>query len=287
MPLIFILVYLFSIGDQPIDGLSLAAPQSIYMNKKNELYVADTGNNRILLLDSQGRFVKSVGGYGWDNEQFDVPVDISSRYNLDVFVADRDNQRVMRFDSKLNFISILVSGPVWPEHLQFGYPRAVSLSRHGDLFILDGENVRVLKLNAFGEPEISFGDYRDGPGKLNDPGQVELSGDDRVYVSDRADGRIVVYDIFGNYLMDFGKGVLQEPHGLFVDRNENLWVADPGEQRILVFDKTGVLLYDWKHITAKRMFVHPMDITLADDRAYVADGDSIHVFEIRINQSKK
>ncbi|MDQ7052666.1 MAG: hypothetical protein Q9P14_07185 [candidate division KSB1 bacterium] len=64
------------------------------------------------------------------------------------------------------------------QRLQFGLPVAVTFSRFGELFVIDGENQRILRFNANGEPEQSFGDWDWGDGRLEEPVAICLNDRD-------------------------------------------------------------------------------------------------------------
>ena len=275
------LVFLFSFGSEKIENVSISSPQSLSIDPNGNVYVADTGNNRILKFTNDGQFVKLIGGFGWNKEQFDTPVDICAKFALNIFIVDYNNQRIERYDKDLNYIASFFSDNINSEDLQFGYPRGISISRHGDLIIIDSDNNRLLKINSFGEPEISFGDFAEGLGKLGDPVQLEISPDDKIYVSDKAEARIVVFDYFGNYLSEIGKGILKEPQGIFVDDKNHLWVADAGNKEILTFSIRGELLLHWKTINIEHgEFKNPVDVVSFKNKVYVLDDNFIYVFEM-------
>jgi len=119
---------------------------------------------------------------------------------IDLYVADYGNHRVQRFDRNLNYVSTLFTRDDPDPMKRFGYPSGVALSRLGELFILDGENVRVLKVNRANVVERTFGGIDAGRGRLRAPSDIVVGPGDRVYVVDR--GRVVVFDTFGNYVRE-------------------------------------------------------------------------------------
>ena len=152
-------IYLYTLVGDSTSAIQLKHAKALSVDLSGSIYVCDTGNHRILKFGNDGTLVKIVGGFGWDKEQFYNPYDIHASSALDIFVADYDNQRIERYDKDLNYISSLYSNENWDESFQFGYPKSVATSIHGELFIIDGENIRLLKFNSFGEPEMSFGNY--------------------------------------------------------------------------------------------------------------------------------
>ena len=131
------LLFLFSFGSYKIENIPISNPQSISVDPKGNIYLADTGNNRIIKYSQEGHFIKSIGGFGWDKEQFDTPMDICAKSVLDVFIADYNNHRIERYDKDLNYISSFYSDESQNENLQFGFPVGVSVSIHGELILID------------------------------------------------------------------------------------------------------------------------------------------------------
>ena len=278
-----VLTVSFEFGTEGDQEGQFNEPRGISVDPEGKIYVADTGNNRIQQFNKSGEFLKQIGGFGWEKEQFDQPVEICAKNGLDVLVADYNNERIERYDKYLNYISSYYADESLSDDLLFGFPRGVSISNHGELFLVDGENYRILKINSFGEPELSFGDFRWGDGQLERPCQIEVTDHDIVYVCDEATNRIAVYDYYGNYTGEIGREILKNPHGITCDAAGRVWCADTGNNRIMVFDSNGktVLTFGGKGDRLGAFYL-PADIAVSRNRVYVLDsGNSrVQVFEI-------
>lgn len=283
--LTFTLIYLFSIGDGEYDGNKFKNPEAISIDMKGYVYVADTDNNRIVKLKEDGTLLRVIGGFGWGKEQFDTPIDICTKSLLDIFIADFNNQRIERYDKDLNYISSLYPLDYWDSNLTFGFPSAITNSLHGDLIIIDSENNRLLRINSFGIPELSFGNFASGFGKVDEPAQIDINSKDIMYVTDRSAGKIISYDYFGNYLDEIGSTVLKRPNGIFIDNNDNIWVTDLSLKEIFIFSPAGDLLGRVNRVNNEQnSFANPKDLVISDHRAYILDENKIHVFSIHTNQ---
>ncbi len=274
--------FLFAFPDAPILGLSISQPQAIAIDPGGSLYIVDTGNNRIVKFNNKGEYVFTLGGFGWETEQFDRPLDITAKSGLEIFIADFNNERIERYDNKLNYISSFYSEETFLTNLQFGFPSSVDVSAQGELFICDNENNRILKLNTLGEPVVSFGDFNWGDGQLEHPAKIEISPGNLIYVSDQSANRVVVFDYFGNYVSKFGKDFLSKPQGMTWFQNK-LFVADSGNDRLAVFDQNHRLIYSWGDRGSKiGAFKNPVDVAGFDERIYVLDSDNnrVQVFEL-------
>ena len=95
--------YFATWGEKGTDLGQLQDPYSISVDPSGYLYVADTENHRIQKIDPQGTFLLEKGAFGWQNEEFDRPIAVSSRNGLDVYVADYNNRRIVRYDKDLNY----------------------------------------------------------------------------------------------------------------------------------------------------------------------------------------
>jgi len=207
----------------PLGSLPLAAQErtlpyvgnGLDVDIYGNIYVLNTEKNTISMIDGRGRLVRELGGAGWGNEQFDHPSGLWARNGLNVFVADYGNHRIQRFDRTLSYVSTFATRGEDDPRNRFGFPTDVSVSRLGDLFLCDSENVRVLKVNRFSDVERIFGGFGGGEGRLQDPSQLEVGPNDHVYVLD--EDRVLVFDTFGNYLSELGKDLFEAPRSLFAD----------------------------------------------------------------------
>lgn len=167
----------------------------ISINSSGRIYVIDDNANEIYLLDTLGNMIIKNGGFGWNEAEFDQPADVFAN-SLSVYVADENNHRIQRFDKDLNFISQLSTRESDNISEQFGYPLSCATSNQGELFILDSENIRIIKVDIFGNFIQNFGGYDYGKFALSNPVKLAISDKNDIYVLD--ENQIVVFDQFGN-----------------------------------------------------------------------------------------
>lgn len=103
---------------------------------------------------------------------------------------------------------------------------------------------------------------------------VDSQGD--VYVYQRIDPPVVVFDRDGRYARFFGKGQIADPHGIFITPDDRIWLVDRGGHQVLVYDRSGNLLFaigKRHHPNFQAPFNHPADVAVAaNGDFYVADG---------------
>lgn len=166
------------------------------INAAGYIYVCDSESNEIYKLSPKGKVVKSVGGYGWQAEAFDYPVDIFAS-TLNVYISDYNNHRIQMFDKDLNFLSEFKATNS-NDSYSFAYPKSCSISNQGDMFILDGDNQRILKYDINGNFMSEIGNTDAGEYALNEPNNLAISNFPKLFVTDK--NFIKVFDVFGNGL---------------------------------------------------------------------------------------
>jgi hypothetical protein len=268
----------------------LSQPLGLDIDPDGNLYIADTGRNRVLKCGQRGELLREAGGFGFDKQQFDRPVDVWAGNGLDVFVVDYNNQRLERYDKDLNYISSYSSDETLEESLQFGYPAAVGFSNQGELFLADHEFNRMLRIDAFGQPKSSFGDFNWGEGRLARPAKILITPRREIFISDSTADAIMEFDVYGNFVQRFGEGNLRDPSGMSEWAGTNrrgekggIVVADRGQHRLVFFTRDGeILLTRGSRGQGPEQFVSPADVAISGNRIFVLDtgNNRVQVFEI-------
>ena len=130
-------------------------PQSLYV-RDNDLYVCDTGNNRILQLRREEKdfsLVRIIDHItGADPETFNTPNDVSIDPEGNIYVADTNNYRVVKFDRDLNYIQSFTkpSDSTFDQNLSF-LPSKIVTDSTGRVFVLaTNVNKGLVKYEADG-----------------------------------------------------------------------------------------------------------------------------------------
>ena len=110
----------------------------------------------------------------------------------------------------------------------FTKPSDLLVAPDGSIFVADGHdaggNNRVVKLSPTGEFIRSWGETGEAEGQFRDPHALAMDSRGRLFVGDRGNSRIQIFDQEGNHLetwTQFGR-----PSGLFIDGNDVLYAAD-------------------------------------------------------------
>jgi DNA-binding beta-propeller fold protein YncE len=267
--------FLFSFGN-------LSGPRGIAVAPSRLVYVVDTGNNMVKVYSASGDSLNEIGGSGWGQLEFDQPYDIAVGAGLNFYIADYGNHRIQRFDKDLNYISTLYTRDSDDPSQRFGYPTSVAVSRLGDLFLLDSENQRVVKVNTFSTIERTFGGIGAGKGRLENPRKIRVTDQDLICILDGR--RILVFDYFGNYIRTIGEGVLKDPRGMTVE-NDTVYVADGRDVELL--DSDGKFLGILAPVAegergSPQVFE---DIAVHGDRLYLLTESDVKVFQWQRNNT--
>jgi WD40 repeat protein len=166
---------------------------SISVNKFGDIYLLESNNHEIYRISDSGKILNINGGFGWQEGNFDTPVDINFSSGLNVMVADYNNHRVVRFDRELNYIA---SFPGENDYIKIAYPISLAASDFGEIFVLEKENAEVVKFDIQRTNVSRFGGAEFGRYALSYPIQIRLSEKGILNVLESS-GRIVQFDRFG------------------------------------------------------------------------------------------
>ena len=217
----------------------MGAASSVYTDAAGNVWVAERcGENTcvgrdnyspIHVFERDGRWVKSFGKglFAWphgiyvdpDGNVWVTDAGADGRRGHQVIKFTPDGEELMR----LGEAGIAGDGP----H-QFDGPTDVVVAASGEIFVSDGHeptsNNRVLKFTADGEFIMSWGGTGSGPGEFRVPHMLALDSRGRVFVADRSNGRIQIFDQDGRYIDEwrqFGRAT-----GLYIASDDTLYVSD-------------------------------------------------------------
>jgi len=194
---------------------------SISASAGGQLFVLDEAKNELSQFSIKGELLKTIGGKGWGDLEFDSPTDVSTNFALDVYVADYNNRRIQRYDRGLNFVQSITADNIVPALSGSFYPHASALSAQGELFVVESDGRRVLKFDPSQRFEREFGAFNGGAGALTNPSDIAVTPEGKVFVLDAP--RVVEFDTYANYVSSIQLDSLPNPltlnlssHGLLV-----------------------------------------------------------------------
>ncbi|MEO6694365.1 MAG: NHL repeat-containing protein [Ignavibacteria bacterium] len=174
---------------------------SITTDAKENIYVLDADANEVVKFNSNLTYIKRNGKQGWEPGQFDSPTYIDGSSGLGIFISDGKNKWVQRFDLELNPIAALKTNLIdFPSELQFNNPVATLVLNAREIYVIDGDNNRIIVYKDGRNPTNIFGDYTSGKGQLSRPVKLLKDQKNFIYVLDKELKAIVRFDNLGNYV---------------------------------------------------------------------------------------
>ena len=219
---------------------------AIVTDSQDRVYLFNRGEHPLIVLDRDGNFLNSWGegqlpdAHGMfidGDENLYMPVKNSHvvlKYrpdgNLLMTLGEWDKPSDTGWSGNVSETAKRAAGP-------FNRPSDVALDAAGDLYISDGYgNSRVHKFSADGKLLFSWGEPgKTGPGEFHVPHGVWVHTDGRVFVADRENNRIQIFDADGKFL-DQWTG-LARPCDIYIDQDNVLYVPElDGFMSILSID---------------------------------------------------
>jgi DNA-binding beta-propeller fold protein YncE len=262
-----------------VDGWAkLAAGESfidisgIAIDSQDRVYIFNRSKHPMMVFDREGNLLAS-----WGEEHFthahgiyigpDDAIYCTDDKNHTVTKVDADGHVLMALGTKNNpsdtgyrdvpdlferISTITKGGP------PFNRPTGVALSASGEIYVTDGYgNARVHKFSPDGKLLLSWGEPGAGPGQFRLPHSVLVDKQNRVWVTDRENSRIQIFDSEGHFLTQWID--LIRPQGLVMDDDDTVYVAELCK-RISIFTIDGKLLARWgneRHDVRSPLFIAP------------------------------
>ena len=222
------------------------------VDSRDRVYVLTRSQHPVMVFDGDGTFIRP-----WGEGIFTRPHGVFIDKQDVIWCTDDVNHTVRKFDTDGNllmtlgfpgfysdtgydgrdFFSVKRSGP------PFNRPTKAIVAPTGELYITDGYgNARVHQFTTKGEHIRSWGEPGKGPGQFVLPHSVVVDGDGNVYVADRENFRIQVFDQYGKLLKIWPK--VERPNDMVLVDDKYLFVAE-GNNRISIRDLEGIVLACW------------------------------------------
>ena len=233
--------------------------------------------NCIVLVNRDGKATESWTQWDYLFEDGRGPHSVLiSPYDPDhnVWLVDDIHHQIFKFsnDGKRLLMVLGTRDEPGNDGTHFKRPTDIAWLPDGTFFVSDGYgNTRVAKFDKDGKFIKMWGTRGTGPSQFNTPHSITIDRNRRVYVSDRANNRIQVFDENGTYLDAFPN--IQQPYHIRISDDQFLWVFSGPLDKMLKYDLQGRLLYAWgTHGTVPGLFwaVHEFSAD-TDGNLYTAE----------------
>jgi DNA-binding beta-propeller fold protein YncE len=222
-------------------------PWGLDLSPSGDIYVADTWNHRIQVLDPNGRVLGNWGEFGQVNvsspsvlDLFYGPRDVAIGPGGRIYVTDTGNKRVQVYEPDGALAFEWGGGGIAAGYLD--EPVGIAIGPGGDVYVADSWNRRVQVFDSQG------GFLREWPiagwdeTSIEDKPYLAVDPSGYVYVTDPSKYRVLVFDSLGGYVMSFGQYGFDDssfalPTGIAIGDDASVYVTDARSGRVLVFDR--------------------------------------------------
>jgi DNA-binding beta-propeller fold protein YncE len=235
--------------------LYLGEVAGVSLNSKGHIFVFSRSGRELLLeFDGNGSFIREIGKgvYAFTGPSSFGAHSVRVDQDDNIWAVDSESNMVIKFDPEGQVELVLgrkpepgqvrTPGSAQPPAQQgfFNGPTDIAFDSLGDSFISDGyRNSRIVKVDKNGKWVKTWGQKGSAPGEFSAPHSVATDSKGNVYVADRGNKRVQVFDNDGNFLNQWpadSQAICISP-----GPNEVLYTTDNGRP-IYKFDLHGKLL---------------------------------------------
>ena len=205
---------------QTVTHKKILKPNGVALDKEDNIYVSDVGNNSLFKFSKEGKLVKVVERRGTQPGDFD---DLSMIKIIDdqVYVCDRGNRRFQVMNTKLEYVNSF--GCHGNRNAEFDYPNDIAQDRAGNLYVSDTSNNRVQVFDFKRQFLLAFSG-KGASKRLSHPNGICVDSDQFVYVCDVGNNCVSVFKTSGEFVTSFGQ--FSNPAGIVIDDDGFVYVAE-------------------------------------------------------------
>lgn len=212
----------------------------------------------------------------WGAGEFIMPHGLTVDREDNVWLTDVGRHQVFKFthDGKL-LLTLGERGRPGADHAHFNLPTDVAVMPDGSFYVSDGyRNTRVMKFDAMGRYEFEWGGKGAEPGKFNLPHGIAIDARGRVFVCDRSNARLQVFDPLGKFIAEWKGPQIGRAYGVSVAADGHIFTIDGDGAKAVKLDSTGKVVSTFGTPgTEPGQFQLGHDIAVArDGSVYVAEG---------------
>ena len=208
------------------DGFSWKETAAVIADNNDDIYVFNRGDHPVIIFDRLGNFKSS-----WGENLFTRPHGLTLGPDNTVFCAD-DGDHTIRKCTLDGKVLLTLGNPGKSSPYQSGHPfhRPTDIAfdpANSDIYVSDGYgNSKVHKFSPDGQLLFSWGEPGTDPGQFNIVHNIATDKEGYVYVADRENHRIQIFDKNGKYQTQWNN--LHRPCALYISKDQLVYVGELG-----------------------------------------------------------
>ena len=256
-------------------GYNFGECSGVDVDKKGNVWVFNRGHWPVIEFDRRGKMLQA-----WTQDTFPVKTAHGVRVGPDgnLWLVDVDGHVIFKMSPEGRVLMIMGARQGTPGNNEsvdgFNRPTNVAFRANGNFYVSDGYvNSRVIEFTPDGYYVRHWGKKGNGDGEFNLVHDVQVDNRGRVYVADRSNERVQVFDDTGRFL-DKWTGI-GAPWGLYyVPKEEALYMCDGKYDRILKLNLEGQVLgvlSAYGKAPGKLDYAHSISVDLEDGSLYTVE----------------
>jgi sugar lactone lactonase YvrE len=178
----------------PLDTPGLRRPTGIvYIATTNELWVLETSEHRIAVLDTAGNIKRYIGERGSGEGQFNFPTHIWYDGSGTVYVTDTMNFQIQKFSTEGVFKGCF--GESGDATGYFARPKGIATDSYGHIYVVDALFHAVQIFSSDGKFLHFFGRQGRESGEFWIPTGIFIDASDNIYVADTYNARVQIFNL--------------------------------------------------------------------------------------------
>jgi len=173
------------------------AIRDLIITPEGTILLSDEGNDKIHELDENGSLIRSFGGLGSGNGQFNNPSGMAISQDNKLYISDQANHRIQVLERNGTFVRKFGSNGTG--NGQFKAPYGIALTKEGKVVVSEEDGNRIQVLEQNGTFVRKWGSLGSLEGQLNRPKGLDVDDSGDIYVADFQNARMCVFSELGEF----------------------------------------------------------------------------------------
>ena len=168
----------------------------------------------------------------WGQNLFIMPHGLTVDNQDNIWLTDVGRHQIFKFtNGGEHLLTLGTDGVPGADSLHFSLPTDIAVLPNGCFYVSDGYgNSRVVRFSSNGDYQFEWGTKGSDPGQFDLPHGITLDTEGQVYVADRSNRRIQIFDSLGTFIAQWQSEALGRPYSVAIGKDGKAYVVDGGDQ---------------------------------------------------------